>query len=253
MRHVSLNTAELITTLLPETIEKDLMDNEDICPVCKGTGVVFDHAVFGVRENPETGEDPEKRGFPYDKQHIKFCPNCFNGVIKLCEYCKAPLNKMTYKCTCDGYKKHEEKEKELKHNEIMQKAKEISINELSGEYLCNDIEYGGFYSDIEDFIYEYKDLYQVRYSFLSFDEYYEKIPKLLWICEKHEMYIDAYSIVESACEELHEDAMDNISDLNELQRTLNEWTKKQTGTTTLYPAYEKYIKVKKEWFKDDNL
>lgn len=37
-------------------------------------------------------------------------------------------------------------------------------------------------------------------------------------------------------------------DRKELQELLDNWCKKQTGTTTLYPNYKKYVRVKKEWF-----
>ena len=55
-------------------------------------------------------------------------------------------------------------------------------------------------------------------------------------------------IIENACDELHEDARDNISDEKELQEFLDKWCEKQTGTTTYYPCYKEYVRVKKEWF-----
>lgn len=57
--------------------------------------------------------------------------------------------------------------------------------------------------------------------------------------------IDAYDIVRDACEDLHEDAMDNISyeDITRLQNFLDEWCKEQTGTTTYYPCYEQYVLI----------
>lgn len=43
-------------------------------------------------------------------------------------------------------------------------------------------------------------------------------------------------------------ARENISDEKELQEFLDKWCDKQTGTTTYYPCYKEYVRVKKEWF-----
>lgn len=79
----------------------------------------------------------------------------------------------------------------------------------------------------------------------------ENLPEVLWLCDNVDISIDADSIIENACEELHEEAEENIfrQDREELQEFLDNWCKKQTGTTTLYPNYKKYVRVKKEWFE----
>ena len=41
IKHISLNVSEEIRHILPDTLEKDLQDNEAICPVCHGLGVVY--------------------------------------------------------------------------------------------------------------------------------------------------------------------------------------------------------------------
>lgn len=243
---------------LPVYLQKDLRDNEDICEVCGGTGVIKNDYIFyceapgGIEKTPAIMKK-------YNNEHLTLCPNCYFGVIKKCKYCGKILNKMSIRCNCEGYQEKEKLEYDKKYNELLTKAKEVFPNEYCNEEvlysggLYDDIgEFGGYYFDIEDFIGEYKELYKGRYSsLLSFDEFFEeKVPKVLWICEKHELSIDAYSIVEQACEELYEDAIEQIQDIHELQSFLNEWTKKQTGTTTYYPAYKKYIKVRKEWFKN---
>ena len=76
------------------------------------------------------------------------------------------------------------------------------------------------------------------------------LPPVLWICGTTDISMDAGSIVEDACEQLHEDALESISydDMKELQNFLNEWCAKQTGTRTIYPCYEEYVRVQKEWF-----
>ena len=83
----------------------------------------------------------------------------------------------------------------------------------------------------------------------SFDGHFEyEIPKVLWNCEEVKISMDADSIIENACEELHEDARDNISNEKELQDFLNKWCAKQSGTTSYCPSHKEYVKVTKEWF-----
>lgn len=70
----------------------------------------------------------------------------------------------------------------------------------------------------------------------------------MWNCEVIKLAMDADSIIDNACDKLHEDARDNISDEKELQEFLDKWCAKQGGTTTYYPCYREYVKVQKEWF-----
>ena len=39
IKHISLNVVDEIKKILPVTLEKDLQDNEIICPVCHGLGI----------------------------------------------------------------------------------------------------------------------------------------------------------------------------------------------------------------------
>ena len=39
IKHISLNVVDEIKKILPVTLEKDLQDNEIICPVCHGFGI----------------------------------------------------------------------------------------------------------------------------------------------------------------------------------------------------------------------
>ena len=61
-----------------------------------------------------------------------------------------------------------------------------------------------------------------------------------------ELSIDASDIIEDACSDLHEDAMDNISDKDqeELQTLLNKWCKEnKSGTTTYYANFKVGIEL----------
>lgn len=66
------------------------------------------------------------------------------------------------------------------------------------------------------------------------------------------MRIDAYSIVESATDDLYEDAMDNIStgSIKELQDYLDKWCD-NCGVGNIYYENHKY-KVRIPWEEYDN-
>ena len=243
-KHISLNVSEEIRHILPDTLEKDLQYNEAICPVCHGLGVVLDNNVYGIEG--DTSEVAKKSMFPYNHQAIKFCPNCYNGVIRLCEYCGKSLARGTLKYDCEQQRAKDEKEKRIKYQKTIAKANEVDINELPKDTWFYDEQTDDYFSDIEGFVDSYKD-----YSEFENDkEMIANLPPVLWICGTTDISMDAGSIVEDACEQLHEDALESISydDMKELQNFLDEWCAKQTGTRTLYPCYKEYVRVQKEWF-----
>ena len=245
IKHISLNVADEIKKILPVTLEKDLQDDEIICPICHGLGILKQDYRFGVKE------DDTEKAFKlnwYDNEYLTLCPNCYFGRIKICKYCGKPLPKQTNRCSCDGYKEQEAEEKRIKYQETIEKAKEIELKDAS-EYIYDE-ESEQYFSDEFSFVDHWWELYQEGDNDCSnFDEYFEKyVPKVLWNCEEVKISMDADSIIENACEELHKDARDYISDEKELQECLDKWCEKQTGTTTYYPYYKEYVKVKKEWF-----
>lgn len=245
MKHISINVSEEIKNILPETLEKDLQDNEEICPVCHGLGVVVDNNIYGIQG--DTSEAAKKSMFPYNHQAIKFCPNCYNGVIRLCEYCGKSLPKSRLKCGCEQQKEIDEEERLVKYQETIAKAKEITVENLPEDAWLYDEQTDEYFSDIDYFV----DVYKDNEDFETEEHMLENLPPVLWVCKSVDIEMDAYRIIESACEELHEDAMDSISyeDRDELQKLLDEWCKKQTGTKTAYPCYKEYVRVRKEWFE----
>lgn len=54
---------------------------------------------------------------------------------------------------------------------------------------------------------------------------------------EEKLSLDADSIVSGACEDLHEDAYEQCSDIDELQKVLDNWCDNQTGTTTYSPDW----------------
>ena len=244
MKHISINISDEIKNILPETLEKDLCNNEEICTVCNGFGVVVDNNIYGIKG--DTSEAAKKSMFPYNHQAIKFCPNCYNGVIRLCECCGKPLPKNTSRCDCKQYKAKEEEEKKIKYQIQISKALEVDIKDVDSEMWFYDEQIDDYFSDIDSFVDAYRDFDEYE----SEEEMMNNLPEVLWLTDPVDISMDADSIIESACEELHEEACENISgeDRKELQNMLDEWCKKQTGTRTVYPNYSKYVRVMKEWF-----
>ena len=181
------------------------------------------------------------------------CPSCYFGVVKTCKFCGKQLQRGSLRCDCQGYKEDEKRKETEKRQERISMAFEVTPDKVSN-YLYDD-ENDRYYAEIEDFVDEVCEDYICGDAVFwnSFEEYLDNtLPEVLWVTEYVEMSMDAWGIIEAACEELHEDAMDNISykDRDELQDYLDGWCKKQTGTGTYYPCYIKYVKVQKEWFNE---
>lgn len=190
-KRVEINLYDTVQKMFPKTLIKDLTEHERICPVCNGLGMKIEDNIYGIKG--DTSEAGKKSHFPYKHQALSFCQSCYNGVQRLCPYCKEPFKNQAYlHCDCEGQKKADEKERIRKWNEKVVKAVAVDEKDIS---------------------------------------------------------IDADNILENACEELHEDAMESIciDDKIRLQEFLDGWCKEQTGTTTYYPCYEKYVIV--DWNK----
>ena len=247
MKRITLNIQEEIKRILPDVITKDLTDDEEICTVCHGLGVKLWNNPYGIKG--DTSDAAKQSMFPYNHQSLLPCPNCYNGVVRICEYCGKQLPKGRLKCDCEQQKSIDEEDRKAKYQETINKAKEIYWKDTN--YFVYDEDSDRYFTDEDDFAEYYWDLYlddEKEYDY-DFDSYFEKyVPKVLWNCSEEKISLNAGYFIDSACEELHEDARDNISDEKELQDFLNKWCEKQTGTTTYYPCYKEYVKVEKEWF-----
>lgn len=186
--------------------------------MCNGLGVVLDNNIYGIKG--DKSEATKKSMFPYNHQAIKFYPNCYNGVIRLCEYCGQPLSRCTSRCDCEQYKAKEEQEKRIKYQEKISKAEEVDIKDIDSEMWFYDEQTDDYFSDIDSFVDAYKDFDEYE----SDEEMMNNLPEVLWLTDSIDISMDADWIVENACEELHEDASENISgeDKKELQDILDE-------------------------------
>lgn len=137
-------------------------------------------------------------------------------------------------CDCEEQKKIDEEERIKKWNEKVSKAVLVDEKDVDTMLYCE--EFDKYYDTVDDFVDDYV---------CNHKEDGNERPVRLWVTSVETISIDAYDIVRDACEDLHEDAMDNISseDFTRLQNFLDEWCKDQAGTTTYYPCYEQYVLI----------
>lgn len=229
---------EVIKKSFPKILVKDLTEHERICPVCNGLGMRIEDNIYGIKG--DTSEAGKKYHFPYKHQALSFCQSCFNGVQRLCPYCGQPYKNQGYlHCDCEGQKIADEEERIKKWNEKVANAVAVDEKDVYTMLYCE--EYDKYYDTVDDFF----DDYACNYDD---EEVYEK-PERLWVTSVEKIFIDADNILENACEEFHEDAMENISieDRNKLQSFLDDWCKEQIGTITYYPCYQQYVVI--DWSK----
>lgn len=193
---------EKIVGVKIELLPKIPEENEKICDVCGGIGWLQDK----------------------EKGIIEKCKNCYDGIIHLCPNCKNPVKGMCMDNECRNYRERIAEQKRLdkairvSYGDAPDKSKEMMYSDA---YPYNE----GYFSDIEDLL-EYCKDNDVP------------IPLYVWSTEKITLSMDAWSIVENACDELHEDAINNIENIEELQDFLNTWCAKQAGTDTYTVDYK---------------
>lgn len=184
MKHISIDISKEIKNILPDTLEKDLQDHEEICPVCHGLGILKRDYRFGVKED---GIEKNFKLNWYDNEYFTLCPNCYFGRIKTCRYCGKTLPKEISRCSCEGYKEQEKKEKRVKYHETIEKAKEIELKNVS--YYIYDEQSEQYFSDEDEFVeYYWQSYLDGSGGCNNFDEYFEyEVPKILWNCEEVKM------------------------------------------------------------------
>jgi hypothetical protein len=225
------------------TLQKDLCEGEDICPTCKGLGIIVRDNQYGIKQ------DPDKRiRFPYTHQFLAFCPTCYDGVIKRCQFCGEIIPRIRTKCNCEKQRETVQQERERKEAEILKNAPEATPEILEK----NDMFFSEAYSYNEGFFEEWEDFFEEWYQ-LSYGDENEKEnrPKYVWTTEPVYMKMYAADIAYSATEDLYEDAYDQISDsaIEELQDYLNKWCDScGVGTTYIQGKY----KVKIPWEEYEN-
>ena len=113
-----VNIEDAFGELIGKKLIKDLHDNEEICPVCHGTGLRIEDNPYGL------SDDPDKRAgqFPYKHQSIRFCPNCYNGVVRFCPDCGKQIPRCRTLCDCDAVVQHRQQEENRKEKAPLHEA-----------------------------------------------------------------------------------------------------------------------------------
>ena len=193
---------------LPAHVKRKLGENEKLCSKCGGIGMIAKPS----KEKPE---------------YIDICRSCDNGRVHVCPHC-GKENPFTY-CGCLASVKKTAAERTI---ELWAKAEKITPEEAAkrGIEVFADPYTEKYYFGWDDF--------DKTFDFES-DPYSEKPPAFVWATTATNISMNAADIIEGACEDLHEDAIDNISDADEkeLQDFLDSWCEKQNCVT--YWANEK--------------
>ncbi len=177
-------------------------ENEMLCPTCDGIGWL------------ESGEG-----------YLQKCSKCCDGIIDLCPNCGKPKHGI---CMNEECRAKVETEREKSRYDKAQKYTLETASSKSTIMYYSDI-YGsneGYFSEIEDLV-DYCN-----------DEGI-KVPDYVWGTYETQISVDAYDIIENACQDLWEGAYDSIGskDIAELEDFLDNWCANQTGTKTYTVDY----------------
>lgn len=130
-----VNIEDAFGELIGKKLIKDLHDNEEICPVCHGIGLRIEDNPYGL------SDDPDKRAgqFPYKHQSIRFCPNCYNGVVRFCPDCGKQIPRCRTLCDCDAVVQRRQQEENRKEKERLEKAEKHEPNALESLFTINAV------------------------------------------------------------------------------------------------------------------
>jgi RNA polymerase subunit RPABC4/transcription elongation factor Spt4 len=235
-KRIVINEMDYISHILENGLIKDLQENEIICPECHGTGL----AIYDARYGLSNDTDKTIELFPYKQQTISICRNCYNGVLELCPYCGKTLTRGKSQCDCDGLKTKQKQIELEKEQELFNKSTKLNCNEIKTHSIKM------FYSDAfpynEGYFCEWIDFFDCCNDNHSKDD---PKPKYVWGTTETNLDLCAYDIVENATEDLWEGAYDSISqsDIDELDKYLKKWAKKQTGTKSYMVNYKYSILI----------
>lgn len=233
-KRVFVTDSEYISGLINAGLVKDLHDNEEVCQVCHGTGLVIQNNVYGLSEDPDRSVL-----FPYQRQALSFCQHCYNGVVSRCKLCGEIIPRGRLKHDCEVQREIDRAERRKKEAEEAEKAPwATSEMEENAEMFCSDCfsRNEGYFADWDEFFDDWECEHEPD----------EPKPDFVWTTVPVEMRMDAVSILENATADMYEDAMSYISDdkIKELQAVLDDFAK-TCGVGKTY--YKGRHKVKIPW------
>lgn len=218
-------------------LTKDLHDNEVLCQRCQGTGIVISDNPFGTKDNKDHNLLPM---FPYVNQSIMSCPDCYNGVLRKCEYCGTIMPRYSLKCGC-AYQKKIDSEKAISDMKLALEKAQIAPKDIEDATNCfysDDFpENDGYFFDWQEFFDSWNDNHPED----------DPRPEYVWATDAIEPSLDAADIVEQMTDDLYEDAAYDVSDqkVAELQTYLDNFCK-TCGVNSSYWKSSKY-KIKIPW------
>ena len=223
LKRITIDTEDFLHEVIPQKIEKDLYHDEKICDTCNGIGLVVDDYPFFIKKD----QNIKKRVTKY-KKNVSFCPDCYNGVQKLCQYCGEVKGKGQCYCDCEGYQEQRNKKLNKKIKKAIDNAKKITLQETDCEQLY------------EPYSQEY----------LTIDEIYDhemhktKIPEYMFETKKLELGFDAWHILESELSNHAPELGDMIleKEIEDLQELLDKWCEKQ-NVYSLVPNYDIAVEI----------
>lgn len=239
-----VNPAQYIQKVVGKGLVKDLHDNEELCKTCGGTGIILADNPYGLSDDPNR----QIGHFPYKHQAFTLCPDCYNGVVNRCKLCGDIIRpRWSLVCNCAAQQELDKIKQKQVEREAWDKAEEIP-EDLKENYQF-------FYSDYYGWDNGYFDDWDSFFDY--WNENYEGVeerPEYVWVTEKVDMQIDADSIVESATEELYDDAMDDVSNeaLGKLQQFLDEWCKTCGVGSAYYESHEYKVRIPWEDYDANN-
>lgn len=144
-------------------------------------------------------------------------------------YVFAPTVESRTLCDCDAVVQRRQQEENRKEKERLEKAEKHEPNALGSLFTMAQSD---FYSHNEGYFSCWEDFFD---SWNEDREEFTEKPLYVWGTEEVEMSFDASSIVSNACEDMYEDAYDDIGAdaVAEMQRYLNEWKEKYGRTSYL--------------------
>lgn len=224
---------DYIKNLLRVSLQKDLHGDEELCQRCHGTGMIVVNNVYGLKDDPM--KEPL---FHYKHQSISFCPSCYNGVVHRCKYCGKILPREMLKCTCLCQKNIDAAEKREKQQRAFDKAP-LASKEIENATECF---YSDYYGRNEGYFTDWDEFFE--YWFENCESDFER-PLYVWSTSPVEISIDADPIIESATDDLYEDAIFDIPSekRKELQDYLDEWCKTCGVGKTYYESHEYKIRI----------
>lgn len=238
----TVSIRDAFSELIGKDLVKDLHDGEEICPVCHGTGLCINDNVYGLSDDP----DKKVGHFPYRHQSLGYCRNCYNGVVRRCQYCGKLMPRGSLVCDCDAVKKLRAEERARKERETLAKAEKHEPDALGSLF---EMAQSDFFPNNEGYFREWNEFFE------AWDEEADvpdEKPLYVWGTNTVEMHLDASDIVSLACEDLYEDAYSDIGTeaIEEMQKFLDEW-KKKNGRTSYVQTSKHAIRIPWEEHKEE--